>query len=121
MNALVRAEAFQTLERDPKADPAYFHPGDTIGSLIGQLWKCGEKDFLASIVAEYMAQMRDHAPNRPEAGNRLTLEVFIASLREAINQDSLNLTNADIESIQDFLNREVPVRYSHNPDLIDEA
>lgn len=121
LNSLIRAEAFQAQDRDSQGNSAYFHPGDIIGSLIGQLSECAEKDFPASIVAVYIAQTRDHAPNSPADGKRVTLDAFLASLPNTIDQDSADQTGGDTENIQDFLNPEVPFRCSHNPALIDEA
>mgnify|MGYP007028010159 CR=1 FL=1 len=117
LGSLVRAEVLQTLWRQAPDENinAAFHPGEAIGTLLSALWKEGEHEFLASIVADYMAEMRDHAFNRPDVGQRLTLSSFLFSLPTAVK----SLEEAEVEKMIKFLYAEVPYHYSDQPDSID--
>lgn len=117
LGSLVRAEVLQTLWRQAPGENinTAFHPGETIGTLLSALWKEGEHEFLARIVADYMAEMRDHAFNRPDVGQRLTLSSFLSSLPIAVN----SLDEAEVEKMIKFLDSAVPYHYSDQPDSID--
>lgn len=123
LGAVVRSEVHDALRRhsDDENISESFHPGDTIGRVVSQLWLHDQHTELAKFVAEYMAEIRVFAENRPPVGKRLTFVNFLHSLRFAIHQDAVGMTNADVDELLDYLDSEAPHFYSEYPDEIDEA
>lgn len=112
------ALGFLNPETDPNSDG--FHPGDPFGRVVGILWREGRGAALANLVSNYMAEIRDFAPNRPVDGKRVTFGTFLRGLPLAINRSALGLSASDVEELIEFLDTEVPQLYSHEPDSIDK-
>ena len=84
------------------------HPGDPLGRVLSWLWSAGRQDDCVRLVTDYLAEMREHNPHRPDMGERLTWDELKTGLRHAADP---KLTEEQSARLVEFLEVRVPRQF----------
>lgn len=93
------------------------HPGDPFGRTLGWLWTAGLHDECVQLVVDYLAEMRQHNPNAPQPGDRLTWESLQFGLRQALDPQ---VSPEETEALLEYLREQVPRLYGAAPKRLNE-
>lgn len=88
------------------------HPGDPLGKVLSWLWMAGREADCVELVSDYLAEMREHNPHRPEVGDRLTLGGLLLGIRQALDW---RLEDGQSDDLITFLEGRVPKFYGVTP------
>lgn len=94
-----------------------FHPGDPFGKALGWLWSTGRRDQAALLVADYLAEMRVHNPNRVE-GELLTWDDLKFGIRMALNPNDVPLNEQD--ELIEHMDKHVPGLFGRPLDSLND-
>lgn len=79
-----------------------WHPGDPIGRVIVWLWRADRRSHAASMLGDYVAQVREHNPNAPDP--RPAFSDLIKALPYALP----GATDQEAAEIVEYMRVEVP-------------
>lgn len=88
------------------------HPGDSLGKVLSWLWSAGRQDDCGRLVADYLAEMRQHNPHAPDEGRRLTWADLEQGIAYALDP---RLSERDVEALLTCLRENVPRYYGEAP------
>lgn len=86
------------------------HPGDSFGKVLAWLWRSGREQEAVTLVADLLAEMRQHNPYAPEPGGRLVWKDLAMGIRQAINAP-YDLSKDQVDDLLAHLEAKVPAFY----------
>lgn len=101
------AQAEYALNYTRPSDHRFVHPGDTLGKIVAWLWTSGQKARLGLLMADYMAELRNHNPRR-DLGNLITLDMILRGMPMAL---PTSFPDAEQSALIDHLRDVVPQFY----------
>ena len=96
--------------RNAEPRPDVFHPGDSFGRVFAWVWRFDRAE-AAQLLADYLADMRDHGPGASDIDPPVTLDEILDGLRYALPHGF-----TEYDEIVAFARRKVPGLYG-DPDV----